>query len=155
MLKLQRLMLKSTFDRDLVYLIDRCEKDYSTKCWNWKRSCGSHGYGNAYRNGKFILAHRFSHELFKGEIPTGYQVDHLCFNRKCINPEHLEAVTQVVNKQRANARKPFRPCPNGHGMEPRYRDKSGKPVCKVCKNLCAARYRAKLKKLETYQKEAH
>lgn len=85
-------------------------------CWVWTGAKQSRGYGN-YR-GK--LAHRVSYEKYVGEIPSGLTIDHLCRNRLCVNPEHLEAVTQYVNNMRGdgfaskNLRKTH--CYNGHEL---------------------------------------
>lgn len=141
-------MKKSSFDLT-EYLTSRISVDQKTGCWNWIKSCGSHGYGNAYHEGKFILAHRLSYILFKGAIPPHYEVDHLCFNTLCVNPAHLEAVTRITNQIRKRARKKVTPCVNGHGIEHRYRDSNAKPVCRACKNEAQRRYKNRLNKIET------
>ena len=73
-------------------------------CWVWRRHVGRDGYG---RFGH-VLTHRFYYELFTGEpIPQGLQIDHLCRNRSCVNPEHLEPVTKSENLRRGwAARRP-------------------------------------------------
>lgn len=72
------------------------------KCWNWKGKT-NRGYGMLWvGKGKSIMPHIFSYRLHKGEIPKGLQIDHLCRNRKCMNPEHLEAVTLKENVLRGN-----------------------------------------------------
>jgi hypothetical protein len=78
-----------------------------TDCWDWTLACNGNGYAlwklrDALRG---EAVHRISHRTFKGKIPPGYDVDHLCYNRKCVNPDHLEAVTPRVNTQRAHVRR--------------------------------------------------
>lgn len=75
--------------------------DETTGCWTWLRSVLPRwGYGMAWRNGKHVLAHRWFYEQVKGPIPAGYQLDHLCRNRRCVNPAHLEVVTRRENMRR-------------------------------------------------------
>lgn len=82
--------------------------DRSGDCWTWIGYIAPDGYGRLskgrFKQGSWV-AHRVSYEIANGPIPDGLQVDHLCFNRACVNPAHLEAVTQLVNNQRALARK--------------------------------------------------
>lgn len=74
-----------------------------TGCWEWQRGIGPDGYGHAKRNGVQGGAHRYYYEQAKGPIPDGLEIDHLCRNRACVNPDHLEAVTRSVNASRARA----------------------------------------------------
>lgn len=79
-------------------------------CWKWLGYINPSGYGYFSVRHKLIYAHRWSYEYFVGEIPEGYQIDHLCLNKHCVNPEHLEAVTQSENTIRAHqipGRKPW------------------------------------------------
>lgn len=69
-------------------------------CWEWQGAKNSRGYGCVAVNGKSQLAHRRAFELLVGPIPPGLQIDHLCRVQTCCNPEHLEAVTPLVNKRR-------------------------------------------------------
>lgn len=74
----------------------------SKGCWVWKGAKWEEtNYGQMRIGGKLIRAHRVSYLLFKGEIPAGTEIDHLCRNKLCVNPDHLEAVTHQVNMQRA------------------------------------------------------
>lgn len=76
-------------------------------CMEWTAARNSAGYGVAWAGMKrgTILAHRLSHELFLGPIPDGLTVDHLCANRRCVRPDHLEAVTNEVNVSRGGRRR--------------------------------------------------
>lgn len=90
-------------------------------CWRWLATTSS-GYGifSLKIDGRWraIKAHRVSYTVARGEIPAGLELDHLCRNRWCVNPEHLEAVTTQINTIRGNgatgrnARKTH--CPSGH-----------------------------------------
>lgn len=75
-------------------------------CWLWQGSMNkTTGYGNGFKIADEHLAHRVSYALVKGPIPTGLQLDHLCRNRRCINPNHLEPVTRRTNIRRGNGTK--------------------------------------------------
>ncbi len=65
-------------------------------CWNWKGRLHL-GYGYTYFKNKNYRAHRLSYEAFVGAIPSGLVIDHLCANKKCVNPKHLRATTQKDN----------------------------------------------------------
>ena len=87
-------------------------------CWLWTGHINHNGYGTLWYLGKTTRAHRLSHEVHVGPIPTGLQIDHLCRVRRCVNPAHLETVTSRENVLRGisptafNATKSH--CKNGH-----------------------------------------
>ena len=72
------------------------------ECWVWTASIRPNGYGEFRCNGRLTRAHRFAYEQMVGPVPEGLQLDHLCRNRACVNPEHLEPVTGSVNVQRGH-----------------------------------------------------
>jgi len=74
-------------------------------CWTWTGAITYRGYGVFHYEGRWSLAHRVSHVLFVGPIPPRLQIDHLCRNTACVNPQHLEAVTAKENTRRARAAK--------------------------------------------------
>lgn len=84
-------------------------KDWYSKmdngCWDCTLAPTKGGYCQKWNNGKLIPAHKFSYEQHKGRIPSGMEIDHLCKNVKCVNPEHLEAVTKLENIRRSNVAK--------------------------------------------------
>lgn len=69
----------------------------NTGCWWWTGWVDDNGYGRVSVRKHWRTAHRVSYELAKGPIPEGLTLDHLCRNRSCINPDHLEPVTHVEN----------------------------------------------------------
>jgi hypothetical protein len=71
-----------------------------TGCWVWNGGVTNSGYGKATVNYKTVLMHRYMYEATYGPIEEGLQLDHLCRNKLCINPEHLEPVTAKVNMER-------------------------------------------------------
>lgn len=84
-------------------------------CWNWTGSLVNGKYGNIAHRGKTLKAHRVAYELLVGKIPAGFHIDHLCRNTKCVNPDHLEPVTQAENNKRSpNWAGNRKSCPHGH-----------------------------------------
>jgi len=71
-----------------------------TGCWDWKMRKSTAGYGLLTRGGRTLQAHRVLYERHVGPIPDGLEIDHLCRNRGCVNPSHLEAVTRSTNLRR-------------------------------------------------------
>ena len=74
--------------------------DIETRCWNWIGTLAD-GYGRVRIGKKFVRAHRLCWQLFRGQIPDGLVMDHLCQNKACCNPDHLEPVTYAENNRRA------------------------------------------------------
>lgn len=119
-------------------------------CWNWTGSINSKGYGELYAGGKRYLAHRVVYENLVGKIYFGRVIDHLCRNTRCVNPQHLEVVTNSENILRGNSpsglNKRKTHCKWGHefskkNLVPRNRKGKFWRVCRVCKNERQGQYR--------------
>ena len=127
---------------------DKVERIPFHTCWEWVGArCGG-GYGRTAdggKNGRSLIAHRVSYELYIGPIPDGLEIDHLCFNRGCVNPDHLEAVTSQVNNRRAaEKRSPQSSFRCGHPFESSnwYMRANGTRFCRQCHlDSCRRRYR--------------
>ena len=109
-------------------------------CWIWTAHKNNKGYGTfAPKWNARVYAHRWSYEQAKGAIPDGLEIDHLCRNPACVNPDHLEAVTHRENILRSdaptavNASKTH--CSNGHPFDDENtyvrRDRAGRN-CRTC-----------------------
>jgi len=114
-----------------------------TGCWVWTRSLDSSGYGRIRAGGRLVSAHRFAFEQLRTGIPKGAQLDHLCRNRACCNPDHLEVVTSRENSMRSTISQAFLNatkllCKNGHPLDGRQR--SGRR-CRVCDAAAKRRYK--------------
>jgi hypothetical protein len=116
-------------------------------CWPWIAHVDAGGYGRLNVGGSSRMAHRFSYELLVQKIPAGKFIDHLCRNRKCVNPAHMEVVTfeenilRGVNPAAMNKRK--RSCLRGHPLrgENVYVGPSGRRTCKTCRKISDAKRR--------------
>lgn len=98
------------------------DRGHATPCLEWTAALHL-GYGWVSHNGKPQLAHRLAYQAIRGPIPKGLVIDHLCCNRKCLNPDHLEAVTLAVNTRRAHPNyftDDMTVCPKGHALTPGY-----------------------------------
>lgn len=125
-------------------------------CWIWTGCSNGKGYGHYFvrraqdSGARMKLAHRISFETLVGSVPAGLDLDHLCRNRSCCNPLHLEAVTRQENARRGDggghAQRKKNVCRNGHPFDGF--DEHGYRKCKVCRAAQArTKYqRDKLKK---------
>lgn len=93
----RRLDPQRPFSTDL-YEISDC--GYTTRCWCWKGGTDASGYGRSRYNRKGCSAHRRAWLQLVGPIPDGLEADHLCRNRACVNPAHMELVTHTENVRR-------------------------------------------------------
>lgn len=108
-------------------------------CWDWVGNRLPSGYGQAWHDGRVQTAHRVMYQKERGPIEPGWDVDHLCRNRGCVNPNHLEAVPHRTNVIRGtgwagrNAAKSH--CPQGHLLAgDNLRANRGYRECAVCQH---------------------
>lgn len=129
--------------------------DDETGCWRCRLPHNNKGYAWCKRDGRYVLAHRLSYELFIGPIPDGLEIDHVrargCRYRDCINPAHLEAVTHAINSQRGDTGKATgarnrakTKCPKGHLIDGVRKSGAhkGERYCKTCRQIYRRKRRA-------------
>ena len=106
-------------------------------CWYWSGAVTAAGYGLVRgTEGKGVFAHRVSYEFLVGKIPDGLEIDHLCRNTLCVNPDHLEPVTGAENRRRATAIKLLAGCRKGHPWTAENtRFRRGLRECRECGRL--------------------
>jgi hypothetical protein len=98
-------------------------------CWIFTGTINNKGYGSILKT----TAHRYIYEATVGPIPAGLQIDHLCMNKQCVNPAHLEPVTAAENVRRRNASETH--CRRGHAFtaDNTYMRAAGNKECKTCR----------------------
>ena len=125
-----------------------------TGCWEWQLSINTFGYGQIRVNNPRSMRkpHRIMYELMKGKIPKKLSLDHLCRNRACINPDHLEVVTNKENILRGvgitaqNAKKTH--CKRGHRLSGKnlfFYKKANQRMCRTCNYIRNKKFKDKIK----------
>lgn len=118
-------------------------------CWEFQGNRLKSGYGRTSWNGRLWLTHRLVYTFLVGEIPGHLEIDHLCKNKPCCNPSHLEPVTRSENIRRGTqwhhvvereTRKTH--CPRGHEYDAAntYRTAEGHRQCQECKRIANRKY---------------
>lgn len=134
--------------RDIVERLDERKIIDENGCWIWSGPLAhGTGYGSLHWRGGPKLVHRVSYIVYKGEIESKMVIDHLCRNKLCFNPDHLESVTTKENILRGtspaaiNSKKEY--CINGHNLEENAYTYDSKRLCRVCRKDAAKRFRDK------------
>jgi len=148
-----------TYERRIDDFFDRVEvvrHADGMECWEFSGKASNRGYYQfRLPDGTQPPAHRVSYEFFRGAIPEGLHLDHLCRNPCCVNPEHLEPVTIKENLNRGihkNAVKTH--CPQGHeySEENTHYDPNGHRRCRLCQRQRNAENRLKPER-QAYMKQ--
>lgn len=130
---------------------NRVSVDLDSGCWLWVGARDPKNYGQYGIGWKVWAAHRVAYEAAKGWIPAGLEIDHLCRNPPCVNPDHLEAVTHQENMRRGDAgrisgnlNRAKTHCPQGHPYDVinTYTDSNGYRSCKICRREHLRRWQA-------------
>ena len=130
-------------------------KKLETGCWEWQGSIITSGYGHFWDGSRWWVAHRFAYEkIYNYPIPKGLEIDHLCRNKICVNPAHLDVVTRSENTKRGllpsivGARQRGKThCPYGHPYDEvnTYAFPNGRRGCRTCMRKSTQNWREKCK----------
>lgn len=155
MLKGQHPFKGDNFADYLEPRIERRVAGFSSPCWLWRLTTDRKGYvrwrlPSQFARGKGTLAlHRVSYEQFVGPIPDGLVIDHLCRNRACLNPQHLEPVTALENARRGvgNQWANVTECKHGHPLndENTVIRPDGRRRCLTCRRARVREYQERAK----------
>ena len=129
--------------RDNKRFMSKVSIDPVSGCWNWTASKTHGGYGRwVIRKGKSMAAHRFAYIVNNGEVDVDLDMDHLCRNRACCNPKHLEPVTNTENQKRGLKGTLKTHCARGHAYVEGniYRHKSNGRIRSRCLTCTRAKY---------------
>ena len=85
-----------------IKIFNKIQPEPMSGCWLWVGATGTHGYGNIRDGYSHKRAHRLVYNLLKEKVPDNLVLDHLCKITYCVNPDHLEIITQKQNVQRGN-----------------------------------------------------
>lgn len=119
--------------------------DRGSGCWIWMANTNREGYGMFWDGTRIVRAHRFSYEHHRGAVPEGLELDHLCRNPACVNPDHLEAVSHHDNLLRGDAPAARQArqthCKRGHPLADANLivDKRGRRKCRICSRASGKR----------------
>ena len=134
-----------------IPMIERFEEKYMPEpmsgCWLWIGATGGRkgsGYGRFWDGERYDLVHRISYRYFNGAIPDGCIVDHKCDNSSCVNPKHLQTISQSNNVLRGVRLKSH--CKHGHEYtkENTTIKRDGSRSCRACRHIQYIRARARL-----------
>lgn len=136
----------------LSNFVIKIKVDELTGCWLWQAQISREGYAKFQIGRKNSLAHRVAYEYWMGKIPKGLEIDHLCRNRICVNPDHLEAVTHLENMKRSHPNNQYKNtshCIYGHPFsgENLYIQPNGERRCRMCRRRTSSEYLQRVKKI--------